>query len=161
MLLLLLLTAIATAGEPDCKVDGPIGIRRLKELFQNCEFQAGTTIVFPVVELGLAEDGNAQIPTMSDANRKTMETIIQMLSIRPELGVLVVGNADPSDAGDHVEVSISRAIAVAEYIATRGIDRKRVLAEGAGSTNPIDTSGSKRAIALNRRVEFVVFQLGK
>ena len=50
---------------------------------------------------------------------------------------------------------------MAEYIATRGIDRKRVLVEGAGSTNPIDTSGSKRAVALNRRVEFVVFQLGK
>lgn len=160
-MLLLLLAAIASAGEPDCKVDGPIGIRRLKELFQNCEFQAGTSIIFPVVELGLAEDGSTPLPTMSDSNRKTLETIIQMLSIRPELGVLVVGNADPSDVGDHVEISISRAISVAEYIATRGIDRKRVLVEGAGSTNPIDTSGSKRAVALNRRVEFVVFQLGK
>lgn len=159
-MLLFLLTAAAAAGEPDCRVDGPIGIRRLKELFQYCEFQPGTSIVFPVVEID-PEYSKGDISHLSDSNKKTLEIMIQMLSIRPGSGILVVGNADPSEPGDHMELSLSRAISVAEYIIARGIERNRVLVEGAGSSNPVDSTGSKKSIALSRRVEFVVFQLAK
>lgn len=51
------------------------------------------------------------------------------------------------------ELSAARAIAVVQYLISRGISPKHLIAAGFGEYQPIDTSGTPEALARNRRIE--------
>jgi chemotaxis protein MotB len=52
------------------------------------------------------------------------------------------------------ELSAARAIAVAKFLVTQGIDPKRLVPAGFGDNRPIDTDDTPEAYAKNRRIEF-------
>jgi outer membrane protein OmpA-like peptidoglycan-associated protein len=72
--------------------------------------------------------------------------------------VKVVGYADSNEKEikDTGDLSTERASVAAQYLISKGIADDRIKIEGAGDTNPIDTTGTPEGKALNRRVEFVV-----
>lgn len=54
---------------------------------------------------------------------------------------------------DHWDLSFARARTVADYLANRGIDRRRLLVSAAGDTEPKNRSREKRHRQQNRRVD--------
>ncbi len=51
------------------------------------------------------------------------------------------------------ELSSARAIAVVQYLISRGVSPQHLIAAGFGEFQPIDTSGTPEALARNRRIE--------
>ena len=72
------------------------------------------------------------------------------------------GHADASPLGpscralfaSNLELSAQRAISVVEYLKSRGVPERRLLATGSGSSAPIVSGYSAGALAQNRRIEF-------
>ncbi len=74
----------------------------------------------------------------------------------------VDGHADASPLGpscqvlfdSNLDLSAQRAIAVVQYLDSRGVPARRLLATGSGSSSPIVSGVSAAALAQNRRIEF-------
>jgi chemotaxis protein MotB len=74
----------------------------------------------------------------------------------------VDGHADATPLGpscaalfdSNLELSAQRAIAVVDYLKTRGVPAKRLMATGSGSEWPLVAGYSAAALAQNRRIEF-------
>ena len=74
----------------------------------------------------------------------------------------VDGHADAAPLGpscrvifaSNLELSAQRAIAVVDYLKSRGVPAGRLMATGSGSTTPIVSGASSAALAQNRRIEF-------
>ena len=74
----------------------------------------------------------------------------------------VDGHADASPLGpscravfdSNLDLSAQRAISVVEYLDSRGVPGRRLLATGSGSTNPLVSGYSSSSLAQNRRIEF-------
>jgi outer membrane protein OmpA-like peptidoglycan-associated protein len=89
--------------------------------------------------------------------RRTLDQIAQFLNEHPERRVQVEGFTDSAGASTYnLELSQSRADAVAMAIIQRGIDAQRVRALGYGEEFPVASNASEGSRQLNRRVEIVV-----
>ncbi len=74
----------------------------------------------------------------------------------------VDGHADASPLGpscralfdSNLDLSAQRAISVVEYLTSRGVAGRRLLATGSGSTSPLVSGYTNAALAQNRRIEF-------
>lgn len=74
----------------------------------------------------------------------------------------VDGHADSTPLGpscaalfdSNLDLSAQRAIAVVEYLKSRGVAERRLLATGSGSSSPLVSGYSASALAQNRRIEF-------
>jgi chemotaxis protein MotB len=74
----------------------------------------------------------------------------------------VDGHADASPLGpscrakfdSNLDLSAQRAIAVVQYLTSRGVTSRRLLATGSGSASPLVSGYSSAALAQNRRIEF-------
>ncbi len=72
------------------------------------------------------------------------------------LGMKVIGHTDNLGSDEVNEaLSLRRAESVVEFFVENGIDARRLVAEGKGSTDPIADNGTDEGRARNRRVEFV------
>ena len=69
----------------------------------------------------------------------------------------IVGYTD-STGNDKINIPLSqrRALAVANYLALRGVDAGRLNAYGAGAQNPIASNATEEGKAQNRRVEITL-----
>jgi outer membrane protein OmpA-like peptidoglycan-associated protein len=71
--------------------------------------------------------------------------------------ILVVGHTDSSgNVAINNQLSIDRAVAVANYLAKQGLDSRRIRAEGRGAAQPIADNMTIDGRARNRRVEIIV-----
>ena len=73
--------------------------------------------------------------------------------------VIAVGHTDSQEATNDVNrlrLSINRAEAVKDYLASKGIERNRVYTEGKGATQPAASNATQEGRAKNRRVEIEV-----
>lgn len=73
--------------------------------------------------------------------------------------VEVQGHTD-SDGDEFLNLKLStlRAISVKNYLVEQGVNPENITARGFGENNPIDFTGSRKAKARNRRIEFVVIE---
>lgn len=72
---------------------------------------------------------------------------------------MIEGHSDLFGEEDYNnELSSQRAKTVREFLASKGVDPKRLQTKGLGETRPIVQEGDRQAQQINRRVEFV--QLG-
>lgn len=55
-----------------------------------------------------------------------------------------------------MKLSKDRALSVKDWLVSKGIEAKRLTAEGYGDTRPVASNKTKEGRAQNRRVEFVV-----
>ncbi len=75
-------------------------------------------------------------------------------SLAPGVRVTVVGHTD-STGGDSINEPLSRdrALAVRDYLSSRGVLSERVVVQGRGSREPVASNDSDVGRAANRRVE--------
>jgi outer membrane protein OmpA-like peptidoglycan-associated protein len=90
-----------------------------------------------------------------------LDTIAQLLASEPELKVEVEGHTDNAgDPATNRRLSERRAQAVQTYLASKGIDPKRIHTVGSGSTRPVVRARTPEAYEMNRRIEFHVLAPG-
>ncbi|MBK6612763.1 MAG: OmpA family protein [Ottowia sp.] len=86
--------------------------------------------------------------------RPILDQFAQGLGQEPNTEVFIVGHTD-STGTDAINnpLSVARANSVRDYLATRGVDTRRVRTEGRGSREPVASNQSDAGRAHNRRVE--------
>jgi outer membrane protein OmpA-like peptidoglycan-associated protein len=89
--------------------------------------------------------------------QRSIDQIAAFLTENPERRVQVEGFTDSKGTNDYnLELSQSRADAVAMAIIQRGIDAQRVRALGYGEEFPVASNNNDGSRQLNRRVEIIV-----
>lgn len=102
----------------------------------------------------LFETNSAKLPAISfiEINR-----LLQLMNENPTLRVQINGYTDNvGKPADNVKLSAARAKAVVDYLASKGIDLKRLAFKGFGETKPIADNKTEAGRAMNRRTEFVI-----
>lgn len=103
------------------------------------------------------EPGTARLP---DNVYPVLDVIAEML--KPiENNVRLVGHTDnqpPRDPhyANNMELSVARAMVVADYLINKGIDPKRLIVSGRGEYQPIFENDTDEHRALNGRVEIII-----
>jgi OOP family OmpA-OmpF porin len=101
------------------------------------------------------------VPFAQDATAIGPEATIVLVAVAkrlresPDLRVRIEGHADDREAkdGDVRKLTTDRADAAKKWLEEHGIDAARMRSEGYGADRPVDTSGTERGRARNRRVE--------
>ncbi len=96
---------------------------------------------------------------MTENSIERLDKVVSFLKNKPTGSVELKGHTDVlGDAEKNMELSISRAKVVADYLISKGIAENRIRFQGFGSTQPlIALPQSEAERAVNRRVEFIIF----
>ncbi|WP_180125134.1 OmpA family protein [Rhodoferax sp. BLA1] len=83
-----------------------------------------------------------------------LDQFAQGLSSQPNTEIRIIGHTD-STGSDAINnpLSINRAVSAREYLASRGVDARRIQIDGRGSREPIADNNSEAGRAKNRRIE--------
>jgi len=94
--------------------------------------------------------------------KRTVDQIIELMKANPAMKVEITGHSDKEE----VELSKSesslktlaedRAKSTREYMAEKGVDRKRILYKSKDDKEPVSTMSTPLSLAKNRRVEFKI-----
>ncbi len=143
----------AAAGYNWQMIKEKLGLATKGSHLQVSEQQDGSLKVNVPGSVSFASGSATLNPTM----HPTLDKIAETLNEYPATTVTVVGHTDSvGDAQANLELSRRRADAVANYLAQRGTDRKRIIAEGRGETEPIADNATDAGRAQNRRVEMLI-----
>ncbi|MEO0637091.1 MAG: OmpA family protein [Pseudomonadota bacterium] len=98
--------------------------------------------------------------SLNPAFFNTLNGVAIVLQEYPKTLVDVIGHTD-SDGDDAFNLNLSqqRATSVGNYLATQGVDSRRLLITGRGETQPIATNATAEGKAQNRRVEIRIVPL--
>ncbi|MGN6108882.1 MAG: OmpA family protein [Kofleriaceae bacterium] len=89
-----------------------------------------------------------------------LDAVAATLQGNPSIQLIEVqGHTDErGDDAYNLELSDKRAKAVEKYLADKGVDPKRLTAQGYGETQPLDRRSNEAAWAKNRRVAFLILK---
>ncbi len=89
-----------------------------------------------------------------------LDAVAATLQGNPSIALIEVqGHTDErGDDAYNLDLSDRRAHAVEKYLADKGVDAKRLSAQGYGETQPIDRLHNEAAWAKNRRVAFLILK---
>jgi len=130
---------------------------KLKEELQG----TGVQVVREGDNIRLIMPGNITFETDSYNLRSSFYSVLnsvgQVLSKYADTTLRVSGHTDNTGSRQYNQtLSERRAGSVADYLATREVDRARMLVEGMGFDQPIADNGSAAGRAQNRRVELYI-----
>jgi len=88
-----------------------------------------------------------------------LDRLVALLSDIPDLKIEISGHTDNVGSVSFNELlSQRRADAVVNYLAGKGVDKKRLSAKGYGQSKPVDSNNTAEGKALNRRTEFEIIE---
>ena len=95
--------------------------------------------------------------TLSEAAKKYLKEFAQSMTDMPETNITIWGHTDNigTEAANE-KVSLDRANAVKDFLASQGIAADRMLSEGKSFNMPVATNDTKEGRAQNRRVEVYI-----
>ena len=130
---------------------------KLKEELQG----TGVQVVREGDNIRLIMPGNITFETDSYNLRSSFYSVLnsvgQVLSKYADTTLRVSGHTDNTGSRQYNQtLSERRADSVADYLATREVDRARMLVQGMGFDQPIADNGSAAGRAQNRRVELYI-----
>ncbi|HEX5153325.1 MAG TPA: OmpA family protein [Parafilimonas sp.] len=86
-----------------------------------------------------------------------LNKLVELMKDNPSVTIRINGYTDNVGNGtDNLKLSDDRAKAVVSYLASQGIDAKRLTSKGFGELQPIADNSTEEGKALNRRTEFIV-----
>ena len=88
-----------------------------------------------------------------------LDRLVALLSDIPSLKIEISGHTDNvGSVSFNKLLSQRRADAVVNYLAGKGVDKKRLSAKGYGQSKPVDSNNTAEGRALNRRTEFEIIE---
>lgn len=98
--------------------------------------------------------------TINPAFKVTLDQVADSLMKYPNSLVDVYGYTDSTGAADYnQQLSEKRAMAVQNYLVSRGVSSARIRSQGFGETMPIGDNNTESGRAMNRRVEIKIFPI--
>ena len=95
--------------------------------------------------------------TLKPAAKAELDTFAAKMTDMPETNINVYGHTDNvGSASANKKVSDQRASTVAKYLASKGIDKERILSEGLSFDFPVADNDTEAGRAQNRRVEIYI-----
>jgi OOP family OmpA-OmpF porin len=95
--------------------------------------------------------------TLMDASLGSLDALAAELAKQKTLTIEIGVHTDARGADEwNLKISQERADAIRDYLISRGVAGKRLLAKGYGETKPLDKHSNAAAFATNRRIEFVI-----
>jgi outer membrane protein OmpA-like peptidoglycan-associated protein len=86
-----------------------------------------------------------------------LDDIVKVMNENPSYNLSIKGHTDNAGKADkNQKLSEDRANAVKDYMVKKGVDGKRMTAQGFGQDKPVASNSTKAGKAKNRRVEFEV-----
>lgn len=94
---------------------------------------------------------------LSDQAKSNVDKLVTVLNTYPDTDIEVQGHTDSTGTKAYNQtLSVNRAIAVANYLLSHGINSSRVTTKGYGPDVPKYSNSTSEGRAQNRRVEFVI-----
>ena len=95
---------------------------------------------------------------LNEQARSNLTSLAQSLQKYPNTNVLIVGHTD-STGSESRDMSLSkrRAMATERYLASQGVARSRMRAEGRGASEPVAPNDTEADRQRNRRVEVAIY----
>jgi outer membrane protein OmpA-like peptidoglycan-associated protein len=88
-----------------------------------------------------------------------LNTLFNILISKPKMIIQISGYTDNvGKAQDNIVLSEARANAVKKYLSDKGIDNKRIITKGYGSSSPKANNDTEEGRSQNRRVEIMVLK---
>ena len=104
------------------------------------------------------DSGTANI---NEAGRLVLDDITAILIADPNLSITIEGHTDSfGDPDRNLQLSLARAMSVAQYLVTAGIDEAALTPVGSGDSQPVGDNETPEGRAANRRIEFIVSRRG-
>lgn len=86
-----------------------------------------------------------------------LDKVVALMEENPTLVIMISGHTDNvGKPSDNLILSVNRAKAIINYIASKGIDPKRVTGKGFGEGKPVASNETEEGRAKNRRTEMTV-----
>jgi outer membrane protein OmpA-like peptidoglycan-associated protein len=93
--------------------------------------------------------------TIKPRSKEVLDRAVKVLAEHPNTRWDIRGHTDgDGDRAHNIDLSNRRAEAVRRYLTEHGIDGARLVAQGFGPDEPIDTNNTAAGKARNRRIEF-------
>jgi len=94
---------------------------------------------------------------LTPAFHNTLDKVADILARYPRTSIKITGHTDSRGSAEYnQQLSVQRAQAVGYYLSDRGIDSRRVVAEGRGELQPRASNDTEAGRQLNRRVEMLI-----
>ncbi|WP_375715517.1 OmpA family protein [Moraxella marmotae] len=99
---------------------------------------------------------SSEIP---DANKQILDLTAAKIANAPEVALRIIGHTDNQGAYDYNQkLSESRALAVRDYLVSKGVSAERLSIQGASSDQPVASNATEQGRFQNRRIEFALWQ---
>lgn len=86
-----------------------------------------------------------------------LDNLVSLMNENPNMKILISGFTDNvGKPADNMKLSTGRAVAVINYLLSKGVNNNRLSFKGFGETKPIASNDSQEGRALNRRTELTV-----
>ena len=105
---------------------------------------------------GLQFDVNSA--SMLPATKANLDALAKTLKKYNDTAIVIEGHTDNTgEAAYNQALSEKRALMVEEYLATQGVEKKRVTTKGYGENQPLNANQNEIERQLNRRVEVAIY----
>jgi outer membrane protein OmpA-like peptidoglycan-associated protein/opacity protein-like surface antigen len=95
------------------------------------------------------------LSVLKTASKPVLDQVADILNRYPDYNIKISGYTDNrGNAAANQTLSENRAATCANYLISKGIDRKRIEYHGYGQTNPVASNDTAEGRSQNRRVEF-------
>ena len=92
--------------------------------------------------------------TLKSQFHQTLNSVVLVLNEYKSTMITVMGHTDSTGSKEHnQELSVQRALSVADYLAGKGVAEQRLAASGYGEAFPVASNNTGAGRAQNRRVE--------
>ena len=86
-----------------------------------------------------------------------LDNVVRMMNENPKMKVQISGHTDNvGKPSDNLQLSMSRAVSVVNYLLGKGVKNDRLVFKGYGETHPVADNKTEQGKALNRRTELSV-----
>ena len=94
---------------------------------------------------------------LQEGSKKLLDRMAVALAACPGTKLTITGHTDSrGDATSNQRLSETRAMAVADYLAVRGVAKERITTRGAGESEPVADNATAAGRARNRRIEITL-----
>ncbi len=150
----------ASGGCPDSDGDGVIDIEDKCPNVAGIKGEGGCPKYYTqnVEIMAKARQGllfNTGSAVIKEESYKVLDNVVKVLKNNPNYKLNIDGHTDNTgDSEQNLSLSQKRADAAKNYIVSKGIDAKRIIATGYGDKKPTADNNTEEGRTKNRRVEF-------